>query len=206
MATNKSTGQKYIGKTVHSLSRRMKWHIATAKRGDGYRFHNALRKHGASSFQWDVLATSDCDEALCSLERAYITAWNTINSGYNLTQGGDGVTGRTPETMEKIAIFHRGRKRSKETCRRISVACAGMQRRLGAKLSDETKAKIAAALTGRKLSKAQRDKIGNYMRGRPKTEEQKRKMSEARRLWWANRQAVKNLAAASTAAKEQVLL
>jgi group I intron endonuclease len=188
IARNTVNGKCYIGKTVRALRTRMQWHVAMAKRGGGWCFHNAIRKYGTDAFEWSVLC--ECgDGELDRLEREHIVIHGAKRpGGYNLTDGGDGVVGRTPEVMERIAAFHRGRKRSAETRRRLSEAMAGKKTRLGAVLSDETKKKISESLVGRcLLTEEAREKISVAMRGRPKTPEQRAKTSEALKRIWADR-------------------
>jgi hypothetical protein len=65
----------------------------------------------------------------------------------------------TPETIEKIAQSHRGRKRSAETCAKISAAKAGKPNWAKGKPSK--------------------------LKGRVLPEETRLKMSEAKRFYWA---------------------
>jgi group I intron endonuclease len=194
---NTIDGKVYIGKTVKDLATRRSWHQATALRGEGWRFHRALRKHGLAAFEWGVLFEGNDPGELDRKECEYIAEYKSNGpDGYNLTRGGDGATGRAPEVMERIAAFHRGRKRSPETKKRISDAAAGKRNRLGAVLTMETKRKIAASLAGHDLPEGVKAKIGEAFRGKPKSPEQRAKMSEARKRWWERRrQAVKNLRA-----------
>lgn len=197
IATNKHNGKQYVGKTVKNIRTRKAWHMATAFRGEGWCLHRAIRKYGKDAFKWEITKESNDPSELDRLEQETIHALNTVRpAGYNLTRGGDGVVGRTPESLARIVAFHKGRKRSKETRNRISAACMGMKRRNGAVLSEETKRKISIAMIGKKMPVEHGQKISAYMSGRPKTEEQKRKMSEARKEWWSkHHQAVRNMKA-----------
>ncbi len=187
-ARNTVNGKVYIGKTVTTLKRRKAWHLAAAGRGDGWYFHQAIRKYGPEAFSWGVLFESDDQDELFRMEIKFIADCGTKRpGGYNLTDGGDGVAGLTPEAMARIVAFHTGRKRSAETRRRQSEAAKGKKKRLGAVLSEETKRKIAARLVGRNLTEAHKSSIGDAFRGKPKTPEQKAKMSAARKHWWLAR-------------------
>jgi GIY-YIG catalytic domain len=96
-ATNKINGRCYIGVTTQTLEKRRYQHELTAKKGAGYVFHAALRKHGFDAFEWEVLDTANNTEELYDKERHYIKQHNAFNEGYNLTLGGEcpteGLTG-----------------------------------------------------------------------------------------------------------------
>lgn len=190
IAKNLDDGKCYVGKTHGRFLTRKAWHLATARRGDGFYFHNAIASHGRSRFVWSIVYRSNDDEKLSEAEMALIAFYDTRRpNGYNLTMGGDGVIGRDAECIERIASFHRGRKRSADTKRRISEACMGMKRRLGARLSDETKAKISVSRKGKMHSKESKEKIGSAHKGVPKSPEQRAKMSAARKAWWERKRA-----------------
>lgn len=61
--------------------------------------------------------------------------------------------------VESSKIFHTGRKRSKETCDRISKAMIGKTK--GRKSSKETCEKISSSLKGRKLSEQHKINLSN---------------------------------------------
>lgn len=84
--TNKVNSKSYIGQTRYTLEFRWKQHI---HKQDNTYFHNAIRKYGADSFTREIL--EECNiEDLNSREIFYIAKFDTFNSGYNLTIGGDG--------------------------------------------------------------------------------------------------------------------
>jgi group I intron endonuclease len=187
-ARNTVNGKCYVGKTVRTMARRKAWHQAAASRGEGWSFHRALRKYGFDKFVWEVVCSSDDSEELGRLEVQYIALWKTKRpDGYNLTDGGDGVIGPTPEGKARVIAFHTGRKRSLETRARISASMKGKRTRLGSHFSEESKKRISASLCGRKLSEEVKAKIGTFHSGKPKTPEQKARMSEARKRWWENK-------------------
>jgi group I intron endonuclease len=95
---NRVNGKVYVGKTVQTLADRWSVHKSDARIGIPGYLQNAIRKHGPAAFEVTILATADSEEQLNNLERFYI-ALNLSNQrefGYNLTAGGDGVSGLIP--------------------------------------------------------------------------------------------------------------
>jgi len=83
------TGKIYIGSTHRALIARLAEHIACALYPDRNRSHKsklypAMRKHGALAFSIDVLAASNDDADLITLEGAKILEFDSISSGYNI--------------------------------------------------------------------------------------------------------------------------
>tara|TARA_X000001382_G_scaffold21625_1_gene13161 strand:+ start:499 stop:1170 length:672 start_codon:yes stop_codon:yes gene_type:complete len=124
--------------------------------------------------------------------RLYKSCVNWGDFGYNLTEGGGGKVGTimSRETREKISkankgmfvgenhpmygkthtdefklkmsILHKTRKRSKESCKRISES------QIGKKLSEETKKKISEAHKGKRLSNEHKCKLSIIIKNLPK--------------------------------------
>lgn len=104
-AFNVVTGKSYIGWCTDFRERKNR-HIRAAELGVKTRFYNAIRKHGASSFEWFVLfddlkSFDDCKV----MERRMIAMFDTYNNGYNSTLGGDGGF-----TGINTGIFKKGQK------------------------------------------------------------------------------------------------
>lgn len=149
LVTSRIDGKKYIGKTLISMIRRKAAHEAEAARGSQRYFHKALRKYSSDNFVWSVLFESSDEQLLFDTEKHFIALHNTkAPFGYNLTDGGDGVSGYTHnyEDYKKYSKARVGKpgnatgfKHSKETClknRRVGLA-NGMT-----KLTDEDKREI----------------------------------------------------------------
>lgn len=84
--TNKVNGKSYIGQTRYTVEFRWKQH---QHKKDNTYFHNAIHKYGVDNFTVEILEECDIKD-LDSREIFYIAKYNTFESGYNLTIGGDG--------------------------------------------------------------------------------------------------------------------
>lgn len=87
--TNKINNKSYIGLTTKSIEKRFKDHQYIAESGNGYYIHAAIRKYGIDNFNLELIDTADNIEELKELEISNIEKYDTFNSGYNLTAGGD---------------------------------------------------------------------------------------------------------------------
>jgi group I intron endonuclease len=88
-ATNKKSGNVYIGQTVNTLDIRKEQHIKLSKSKNTH-FYNALRSYGETQFEWSVLASAKSKEELNELEIFYINEYDSIKNGYNMVEGGTG--------------------------------------------------------------------------------------------------------------------
>ncbi len=102
-ATNNVNGKQYVGKTGGNLAGRKKHHEGRARRGSGWIFHDAIREFGADAFSWELIFASDDDQALCQMEVTTINDLKTMApTGYNLTEGGDGLPNPSKGTRAKM--------------------------------------------------------------------------------------------------------
>ena len=150
-------GKRYIGKTKRSLSRRQGSFF------NGYKnctlLWNAIQKYGIENIKQEILFEDDMtDEYAARIEQSCIlmfktnaNRFNNPSYGYNLTDGGDGMSGWKPDDeqyekrIEQLHELHKkqiGSHLSEETKRKISEAHKGVKR---PPMSEETKKKIAIA-------------------------------------------------------------
>ncbi len=132
---------KYIGKSVDVEHRMMSNH------DDSEALNRAIEIYGYKAFEKEVVCYCELDQ-LNELEEFYIRKLGTHRSmgGYNLTFGGDGQGSGEAHplygvTGEKHPSW--GRKNSRETLERMSVAHRGITH------SEEEKQKISEAMRGR---------------------------------------------------------
>ena len=92
---NMVNGKIYIGITTRTLDERFNEHCAA----DSY-IGRAIRKYGINNFIKQVIDYADTHEELMGLEIDYIKYYDSFNSGYNQTIGGDGVIYTEDLTLE----------------------------------------------------------------------------------------------------------
>lgn len=141
---NKINGMLYIGQTIKSLEKRWTCHKSN---NSGCRFlSNAIKKYGSENFEIKIVSRCSSVEEMNHREQYYIKLFNTlVPSGYNLDTGGKNsypsiltINKRSEslkkyyennirkpiseETRAKISKMSKGRKRSKESIIKSSIA------------------------------------------------------------------------------------
>lgn len=117
---NKTNQKIYVGKTIDTYAQRFNEHKYNAftKQTQTY-FYNAIRKYGWDGFDKYIIyqtdeseAKRDIDKIVLEKETFYINLFRSDSSefGYNLTSGGDGISGykHTEETKRKLSESHSG--------------------------------------------------------------------------------------------------
>lgn len=133
MAKNKVNDKCYIGITTKTLNDRITSHINKANRKKSY-FQTSLKKYGKASFEFSVIDTANTKEELYGKEVYWIGVYDSFNSGYNLTLGGDGITNMSQEIKDKISKSKTGVPNSKLKNRTYSdVYRVKVSRTLGGK-------------------------------------------------------------------------
>lgn len=156
---NALNNKVYVGKT-NKPQTRWNHHIIYAYGGkEKYPthfqyIHASIAKYGKENFTFQIIEEFADEPECLEAEQFWIQffrSWDK-NYGYNLTNGGEGASGRivSPETRDKIRIRATGRKQSEETKKKKSEA--GRKRRN----SQSTREKISKSNKGRKLTDKQR--------------------------------------------------
>lgn len=83
---NKLNGKSYIGKHISSK-------IDDCYYGSGVAIKRAIKKYGKENFEKTILELCENNEHLSEREVFHINKEGTFGNGYNLTEGGEGVTG-----------------------------------------------------------------------------------------------------------------
>jgi len=162
--TNNVNGKVYIGKTGEP-EKRWRTHLAIAARGkDDPLFsviHKAINKYGKDNFIFEIIETLDVEQESLDREIYWIAFYKShiykygSEYGYNLTAGGEGLTGYKP---------------TEETRKKLSEACAGEKNGFYGKFHDDITKQLLSV-----------QKKGNTIwLGRHHTDETKELMSENR--------------------------
>lgn len=140
---------RYIGQTVQPLKKRLNSHIHVPAKARKRHCFKWIKKE--MSLGYIINITVILNGAVWNeTEKAVIKEYR--ESGFNLvnhTDGGEGVLGRkkTAEERLKISLAHKGRKKSPE---HLAKLLAFNSSRKGKPLSNETRAKLSAALKGKR--------------------------------------------------------
>jgi group I intron endonuclease len=137
-ATNKITGKSYIGFDSAWPSRRERHQENANYKREG-KFYDSIRKHGWENFEWSVIYQSqDKEHTLNVMETHFIKDYDTYNTGYNMTEGGEGCFGAT---TNKIWINdgqnHKRIEKTELIPEGWSIGRIGLKRQK--KMSDESK-------------------------------------------------------------------
>lgn len=166
---NSLTGQVYVGSAVNVKDR---WavHRSRLRNGDHHsiRLQRAWNRDGEASFDFSILEEVErVKETILAREQHWIDMLNAFGVGYNMAPMSSSSMGtkRSAETIARLSKARTGLKMkphteaAKEKIRRAHLG------KLKGPMSDEHKAKIAAANTGRVMSESTRDKISKALTG-----------------------------------------
>lgn len=103
------SGKKYIGQTKQRLSKRISQHFIASKNINLTRpLYKAMRKYAREDFKIKILEECSPD-ILDERESYWITFYNTMIEGYNLTSGGESAKECSKETKEKMSLAKKGK-------------------------------------------------------------------------------------------------
>lgn len=197
----------YIGQSRNIIKRRQTYENLPDKIKTQIKLYNSLKKHGWKNHQFEIIEECEIVELKCK-ERFWQDYYDVLGeNGLNciLQECGDTPRIISEETREKISKgnfgkkkilseegllglqkAHKGKIMSKESRQKLSNSLKAFyeeneSKTLGFKHSDEAKAKMSLAHTGKVLTEEHKSKIGrkgedskNF--GRVMSEEQKEKL------------------------------
>jgi group I intron endonuclease len=143
--------------------------------GSGTAFKLALKKYGKENFLKEALEVCFTQNQLNEREKYWIKETKAIELGYNLAEGGFGVSNMSDEIKQKISKSKKGKKLSEETRKKMSKSFKGR------KHTEETKQKLSEINKGRKLTPEQLKKMSESHKGKKLSEETKRKIGDKTR-------------------------
>lgn len=176
-ATNKINGKSYVG-FDGSWPNRKRQHERSSTRGSNFHFHCALRFYGFENFEWEIVFQStDKNYTHKIMEPFFISIFNTLVEGYNMTEGGDGILGfkHSEEAILKIKEKRKTQIFTEEHRRKISLALS--QRTI----SDTTREKLSNAKKKENLSEETLKKLSESQKGKKMSDEARLKMSIAKK-------------------------
>jgi group I intron endonuclease len=174
--TNKVNGKIYIGKSVDLYQRfcEHKAYLNSGKHHNRY-LQRAWNKYGEECFIFEVVENVRDKDMLNGREIYWINCLHSTikENGYNLTKGGDGLSGYefTDEHKEKLRRINIGNKNAKgyrHTAKALEIMSEkkrGHKLKLGVTLSEETKRKLSQINKGKKLSKETKQKMSKAKQG-----------------------------------------
>lgn len=185
---NKINGKRYVGITSNPVT--VRWN-----NGNGYKhnvhFTNAIKKYGWDNFDHIIIATNVSEAEAKQLEKKYIAEYQSNNHlfGYNNSLGGEPMTGvkHSEETKRKMSESAKNKVVSEETKKKISKAIKNRPDEMKYKFAHCRKGKSpwskgvtgeSNPLYGRKYSEERRRHMSEGMKGIPKSEEHKAKLSK----------------------------
>lgn len=121
--TNKINGKSYIGQTIQSVKERFYQHCATkcSQAILNMVIHKAINKYGKSNFTIEVIEEVESTN-LNDRERYWIKYYDSYNSGYNSTEGGqDGIKLFKNLDTESIVREYKSGKSLREIGRLFNV-------------------------------------------------------------------------------------
>lgn len=129
--TNKVNGKMYIGQTTRTIEQRWKQHVYSSfsdSTFDKGPFHLAIKKYGVEAFI--VEQVEKCrDEDLNSRETYWIRHFNTLDSGYNITIGGEHPL--RWDGKDVLPLWDKGLS-VKEIAKELGISCRMVSERLDA--------------------------------------------------------------------------
>jgi group I intron endonuclease len=135
MAKNKINQKCYIGITKKTLEYRKLAHEKASKYNKR-KFSIALKKYGFDNFEWRVLDSASSIDELELKEVYYISKYDSVKNGYNLTSGGEIKKEYSEESKQKMkearVEWHtkntngfKGKTHKKEVRRKLSQNAIG---------------------------------------------------------------------------------
>lgn len=204
---NKRNNKVYIGKAKDIKGR---WYQHRHKLNkmchDNAHLQAAWNKYGEKVFEFKILEHCESDY-LNEREKYHIAIYKARGLLYNMTDGGDGTSGRIPTiaTRLKMSTAHIGHAVSESARSKISAANKGKPCALTTRmsvsashknipLSEETKHRMSEAQKGKVLSDEHRLKLSEAKKGKPFSLEHRIKLSVAHKGKSLSDAHVKNVA------------
>jgi len=184
---NKINGKMYVGLT--GCKPEIRW-----KNGKGYTnnkyFNNSINKYGWDGFEHEIIASGLTENEAKKFEILLIAKLETMNrsKGYNLTIGGEGISGYKFSDEFKLKASLRMTLRNKIMGNPMSGRTGEnhpmfgkLSHLFGKPRSEETKKKISEGQKGKIISEEQKQILREFHTGLKATDEAKANMSKSQK-------------------------
>ena len=164
---SKTTNKVYIGQTSKStIDNRQNRHKKDMEKGDTH-LYRAMRQYGFDDFEFSIVEENIPIDMLSQREIYWIAKYDSFNTGYNSTTGGEGgntYARRTPEQMAetKAKISNKMRGENNGNKGQFVGERNGMY---GKTMSEETKVNLRKFWTGKKRDEAFRQAVSKGKKG-----------------------------------------
>jgi group I intron endonuclease len=174
--TNNLTNKSYIGYTSKSSNQRLDEHLKDAlkyNKNCNRKFYNAIRKYGKDAWSLEILIANIDVSLAKEKEIEMIEVFDTYNTGYNSTRGGDGNNGiiMSEESNQKRSLALKGipktynrmkdKKHSDESKLKISNSHRGMKKPWVSWGKEQI---VKRAMTRRSITKEQYDTMQSLLK------------------------------------------
>ena len=112
--TCKVNGKRYVGQTTKNVAERWRGHLQESRTQSHRPLYRAINKYGAGMFSVRVLEDNIEIDNLSARETYWIEQFDSYNSGYNLTTGGEQSYTIREDVKEKISQTMSGVCKSEE--------------------------------------------------------------------------------------------
>jgi group I intron endonuclease len=162
---NKLNHKKYIGQTKQKFIKRYWYHLWSLRNGNHFnkKLLNSFNKNNEDDFIFYMVEEEYDVDKINELEKKYIKEFNTIESGYNISEGGQ---------EQHLVQYVSAESRKK-------VGQLNKERMTGKKLSEETKQRMREASHHQRQSEDGRRRISEAMKNRIVSDETKEKLRNA---------------------------
>lgn len=142
----------YVGQSTVPFSEKEKWYIKMEKYDKTDRkVANAIKKYGWQNMKFEVIEQDDSwtKDQINEREIFWIQYYNSVNEGYNMTAGGDGVDS---SLARKLALKHHQTMSPKKKEQRSANCSRGQKQRYATSPdTEETKKRKSDAHKGKYL-------------------------------------------------------
>jgi hypothetical protein len=123
------SGKQYIGQSKVKPKRKQYWYsLLEYNKTTDRKIANAIRKYSWSAMKFEIIERNDewSDEELNQREIFWISEYNSVNVGYNMTRGGEGVDS---ECARQNALKHHAMMTEEKKLQRSQNCSIGQKKR-----------------------------------------------------------------------------